>query len=340
MNKKTIYFLSVLLLIFQSYNYAQKVNYGGNPLETLDSLIKANKFGNVHSLVISKNGNLVFEKYYNGYTRDSLQKLYSVTKSITSLLFGVAAKQVKLPDPDTPIYKFFPEYRLIFDRSPIKKDIKLIHLFTMTAGFKWNEFGGYLPEVKAEKDWLYGILNLPLVNKPGKKFLYNTGLSLLLGAILRKIIKKPVDIFAKKNLFDKLGIKNYRWRKVPPRITDTGAGLMMRPVDLVKIGVLLLHKGGNIVDPGWLFLSTRKFIERGRHSDYCLQWWRYDSESDIAKIVSSNDIYFASGFGGQFLWIVPHLNLVVVLTAANFENPKVYHYVFKKFILGKFEKNN
>jgi len=208
----------------------------------------------------------------------------------------------------------------------------------MTAGFQWKEFGGYPPEIINSKDWTEKILSLPIISKPGKKFLYNTGLSFLLGRILQKITGQSIDTFAEKFLFSKLNIKKFKWRKTPSNKCDAGAGLLMRPIDLAKIGLLLLHKGKNIIDSKWLFLSTSKFIERGKRSDYCLQWWRYDSNSKIAKLTSVNDIYFASGFGGQFLWIVPHLNLTVVSTAFNFTNPKITHLIFKDFILKKFEK--
>ena len=144
MNRKINSLLILFLLASLQLSFSQASStVKQNNFRRLDSLIVSGKFGKINSLIIVKNDSLLFEKYYNGFTRDSLQNLYSVTKSVTSLLFGVAAKQFLLPDLETPIYKFFPEYRLIFDRTPAKKKIKLIHLFTMTAGLDWEEFKGY-----------------------------------------------------------------------------------------------------------------------------------------------------------------------------------------------------
>lgn len=310
--------------------------------QTLDSLYPAVEkgiYGSIDAVLIANSDSILYENYFNDFEKDELHKCYSVTKSITSILFGVASKNDQLPVLDTPIQEFFPEYSDIFIKEPEKQKINLYQMFTMTAGFEWNEFGGIPRKYSESSDFIRSILEIPLESEPGTKFIYNTAISVLLGEILKRITKRNFDEYLKSELFEKLNITNYKLAFVAEGIPNSGGGLEMKADDLIKIGMMMLNNGAGIIPKEWINISTAKHVERGSGSDYGFHWWKYDSNTPIGKAVKINDIYFASGHGGQFLWVIPHANLTVTVFSKNFSQPKLPHKLFQDFILPIIQKS-
>jgi CubicO group peptidase (beta-lactamase class C family) len=294
--------------------------------ELMDKIL-AEDLPNVHSVLLFKNGKLILEEYFYGYHRDKLHSIQSCTKSITSILVGIGVDQKIIPNLDTKVYELLSEHKGT-EWIDQKYEITIEHALTMTAGLNWDESS--YPRSDSRNDntamnrsanWIDYILNKKVVDTPGKKFNYTSGLTILLGEIIRGSSGLHADGFAEKHLFEPLGISDYKWYKNSVYGTiHTGGGLSLRPRDLVKIGCMVL-KGGKwngrqIVSINWINESTQAHINAEGH-DYGYQWWR-------GKTVKKNQIYeafWAAGAGGQYMFLLPELDLIAVFTSKHKDNP-------------------
>jgi len=310
-------------------------------LAKLVSQIRIGAFGKIHSLIIIYNGSLVLEKYFRGWTRHMRHPCFSATKSVTSALIGIAINQGQIDGVDENLLNFFPEYNDIANLDERKASITLEHVLTMSAGLTWDEiFTPYFdssgepnPENSAVKmylsdDRIKHVLDLPMRDDPGTRFVYSTGCTTLLSGILANTTGQSAEDFAEENLFSALGITDWEWLTGPNELSDTGAGLELHPVDMAMFGYLYLHdglfNGEQVVPADWVAESSAKHIAfkepiSGEDlSDYGYQWWRF-TDNSVEGSVEINDIFYASGYGGQFVFIIPHLNMVIASTAANSE---------------------
>ncbi len=284
--------------------------------------------GHVESVVVAKNGKLVIEEYFHGFTRDKPHTIQSITKSVTSLLFGIAMGRGMIKNLDTPAHIFFSDYSGTkwIDQQ---YDITLRHLLTMSAALDWNERAAYgtmandNTAMNRSPDWIGYVLDRDLAATPGEMSVYCSGLTILLGGILKNTTTKYVDEFADETLFAELGITDYTWGAHADGTRHTGGGLRVRPRDMAKIGQLVLDKGKwrgkGIVNESWIEESTGSHLplEEGRYkySDtYGYQWWRdtYNVNDKTIEVIGGH------GYGGQYLGVIPSLNMVVVLTAGEF----------------------
>ncbi len=297
--------------------------------------IENGKFGNIHSLVIIHNDRLVLEEYFQEWSRNKLHEIQSASKSVASALIGIAIEKGKIKGLQEKLLNFFPEYKSIAHLDERKKAITLEDVLTMSAGFKWDEVGtpyfdksGNLnPDNDAVKalqssDCIKHMLDLPMKNTPGSVFAYNSGGSLLLSGIIQNTTGESAEEFARKNLFEPLGIKEWKWRTISNNISDTCAGLKLRPVDMALFGYLYLKNGKifeqQIISKEWVEKSTAYYID-GFFNGYGYHWWRSTTlslEGDSFGF-KDNNIYFASGAFGQLIFILPDYNMVVVMTGKN-----------------------
>lgn len=311
--------------------------------------VEAGDYGNIHSLLIIHNDRLVLEKYFQGWTRHMLHPCFSATKSITSALIGIAIEQGYINGVDETILSYFPEYSDIHNLDSRKESITLKDVLTMTAGFTWDEMNTpYLltwripnPKNDAIKlglswDLIKSVLDLPMSNTPGTKLVYNSACTLLLSGIIKNKTGQSAEIFAEKNLFNPLGITHWKWDTGPKGITLTSGGLYLHPVNMATFGYLYLKNGvvngKQIVSEKWVKESTAQYMvfdNVNKYVDgffsYGYQWWRF-TDYFFDRLwqgtpPSVNDIYNANGLGGQFIAVIPHLNMVYVSTAWNPEKP-------------------
>ncbi len=281
-------------------------------LATADEFI-TNRLPDAFSLLVVKNGYLVFEKYYSWGSPDRYAVVHSVTKSFTSALIGIALNQGHLYSVDQKLMDFFPEYATD-ELDPRKKEISLEHLLTMSAGFRWREWGPDMRNWYSSSDWLKFAIQLPQENSPGDAFNYNTSTSHLLSAILARSTKTSTMDFAKQSLFEPLGIESSYWHQDPQGYYIGGFGLGLSARDLAKFGFLYLNhgfwNGQSIVPEYWVKESTRQWM----HSynmygpiGYGYQWW--------IKEVDGCFSYRAWGRRGQFIVVIPELDMVIVVTS-------------------------
>lgn len=266
-----------------------------------------------HSVIIYKNGNILYENYFNNFNPEKLNNLKSVTKSIVSLLIGIAIDKGYIVSESVKVSELLPE---LFEgvRDKRKFEITIRDLLTMSAGFQWNNLGGKRRSEwdKSENPSRYLIQNIPLVNNPGDKWNYNSGLSHLLSVIITRTSRMTTLEFARKYLFNPLGINDIKWSKARDGIYKGNSELWMKPKDLLKIGIMLMNKGvwenKVIVSDKWIEKSTRKYFDGFEQiGGYGYHW-------HTRKFGKYNS-YLAAGWGGQFLIIIPELKMVVVNTS-------------------------
>lgn len=313
--------------------------------------IRMGVFGRIHSLIIVRNDTLVLEAYFRGWTRHMRHPCFSTTKSVTSVLIGIAIEQGHIAGVDENLLGFFPEYDDIQNLDARKESITLEDVLTMSAGFTWDEmsaptfldFAGTTPNPEnswgallLSSDWIKHMLDLPMSDDPGTTFVYSTGGTTLLSGIIANTTGQSAEDFAEENLFTPLGITDWQWGTGPNGITDTGGGtggVHMHPVDMAMFGCLYLNNGllngEQIVPQAWVNESTAKHIvvkdpaTGADTSDYGYQWWRF-TDASVQDYVETNDLYYAAGLGGQMIFVIPHLDMVVASTAWDMRTSSFY----------------
>jgi CubicO group peptidase (beta-lactamase class C family) len=297
------------------------------------------KCQNVHSILIVKDGKLVFEEYFDGYAfdydsdayrgkftefdADTTHNLASVTKSFTSALVGIAIDQGLIEGVDERVFAFFPEYASLNDE---KKDaITLYHLLTMTSGLEWNEMALSYGDARNDLIQLFivsdpkeYILSKPVVSEPGVEWYYNGGGTNLLGEIIRKASGLRIDHFAQKHLFAPLGITDYEWDYINSDMVHASGNLRLRPRDMAKFGYLFLNRGvwrgERIISQEWVEESTKGHMPLSGTGEYGYQWWLKTYRLGSISV----DSFYATGWGGQKVIVFPSLDMVVVFTGGNY----------------------
>jgi len=287
------------------------------------------KIKDIHSVLIVKNGKLVLEDYFYGYARNKTHSMMSVSKSITSILIGISKDQKKIPSIDKYIYEFFTFYKDIrWDDQ--KNAIRLKHVLNMTAGLDWNywEYPDTDPRSTTQamirsNDWIKFTLEREVIDTPGKNFVYNNGLTMLLGEILKNATGMHADKFAEQYLFDPLGISEFSWQKLPNGTIITAWGLKLRPRDMAKIGYMMLKYGRwkdkQIVSSSWVKESTKAQVAGDilLGSGYGYQWWCGRTFINNRSV----ETFYAAGKGGQYIFVCPALDFVTVFTSKPEDHP-------------------
>ena len=287
-------------------------------LDELQSEILQNIYGEVHSLLIVRDGQLVFEKYYEGYDRDQLHPLYSVTKTFTSGLIGIGIDQGFIEDSDEYLVDFFPEYLDLINSDSLKREVRLNHMLTMTSGFG-NETG-----IWDSNDYVDFMLNLTSQFTPGEVWSYSGGTTMLLSKMLQNRTSMTAEEFGAINLFAPIGINQWTWNTTPSGITGTAGGLSLRPLDMAAFGQLCLQKGkwdsAEVISEAWIDESVQVRIDtKVKERSYGYHLYQYLDSHPISQLLQTNDLYFASGANEQKLYVIPHLDCVVAITSNHAE---------------------
>ncbi len=260
------------------------------------------------------------------YKNSELHTLQSVTKSITSILVGMALDANGSYAVNTQVMHLLNGYGEYF-QDERKQNITIEDLLTMRSGLLWNEETDHNDQandcylLESSENWIEYILGKPMDKVPGSSFVYNGGATVLLGKVLRTITGKRIDQWAEEQLFKPLGINDYYWKETPDGEIDTEGGLYLKAEDLAKIGQLLLNNGQwngtQIVSENWLTTSTSPVVKDvnpdwRKDMGYGYQWWIPEyTESGETKIYAGN------GYGGQYLMMVPEYSLIVVFNGWN-----------------------
>jgi CubicO group peptidase (beta-lactamase class C family) len=299
------------------------------PLREITEAIRSGAHGAIHSLLIIRNGVLVWEEYFGRGSQEEVHTLQSVTKSFTSAAIGIAIARNDITGVETPILDFFPDYPEPENLDERKRAIHLKDLLTMRSGTDYNENGPDSPHFQlnaTRTGWDKFYLDRPMVRDPGEHFLYDSGGVILLSAILQRRTGLHADQYLDTHLFETLGITETEWYRNDEMHPHTGGGLSLRSRDMAKFGLLYLRQGRwgdqQLVPEDWVEESFEEHVDL-RHlgrpdiTGYGYLWWIMRPDPDGA---GSTPIYAARGFMGQYVFIVPEHRMVVVSTGRNMDS--------------------
>ena len=313
------------------------------PLESLMDRLAETEGHEVHSLLIVRNGRLVFEEYFpgdkfnlaqytgeSGFDRDDSHNLCSATKSFTSALVGIAIDLGLISSVEEKVFNFFPEHADLMAGDPLKAGLTIEDLLTMRSGIAWDDETYPYDDPRNDLHQMFNtnhpiryILSKDILVTPGTVFQYSNCNTNLLGEIVRRTAKERLDEFSGEYLFSKIGVADFQWQMVTSNMVFASGDLRLRPRDMAKFGLLFLNGGSwngtQVISAEWVELSTREHVSFDAGSidmwedGYAYQWWLWDSIFGVRV-----QAYMAQGWGGQWIVVWPEMNMVIVSTGGNY----------------------
>ena len=312
-----------------------------NLLNNMMQEIVKGSYPNVHSILIIKDGKLVFEEYFYEHDRNKLHELRSATKSFVSALTGIAIEKKYIKSKNEPVLNFFPEYVIQQDVAA-KRKITIENLLTNQSGLDCDvsdsKSVGNETTMNNSDDWVKFTLDLPMVDSAGGKGRYCSGNPITLCSIIEKATQQPLADFAQQNLFGPLGIKNYVWNFKPDKSSvETFCQLYLNSRDMAKFGLMYLNNGNwngtQVVPTEWVEQSFAKHsVVQGL--DYGYLWWSKYFDVEGVRYYAKG----AQGNGGQKIYIWEEQNMVTVITGGNYNSQSPSDELLKKYILPAFNK--
>ena len=325
------------------WTIAAQADLGLDPAKLceLDPFIAQWTEANIHAVVVVRKGKLAMERYFRGaderwgsplgtvqYAADVKHDLRSISKSVTSLLVGIARGEGKFPALDSSAIDFFPRYASL--KTADNARITFADFLTMSSGLAWDESLPYSNPANSERrlidapDPLKYVFEQRLVARPGEIYNYNGGGTTVLGAAVAKATGQRLDDYARDRLFSPLDITDYDWVKLPFAADSPPAaasGLRLRARDAAKLGQLLLSDGTwqdkQVLPKGWAADSIKPRLNGDGLFFYGYQWWLGRSFHNGAELTWAAGV----GYGGQRLYVVPALDLVVMVNAGHYGGP-------------------
>ena len=319
----------------------EEAGFDRDSINALDDIIDNFEQRDYRALMVIKDNKIVLEYYYNSFWRNHIHDIRSAGKSITAILLGVAIQEGLVRDLNQDVYSFFSKDKYPSLHEDYKK-IKLIHLLNMTSGLDADSDDRSTPgnagQWIAKDDWLNYLLGIPLVDKPGSKWVYADINAVLIGAIIEETSGMSLRDFAQQQVFEPLHIKEFYWYTNAANQTGAAGNLYISALDFAKLGLLVANKGKwadtQLADPDYMNrLLTENSPAIGDYNPladgYGMLWYR-STRTFGDKEVS---YLWASGNGGNHLAILPEENMVVAMTAGAYGNwfPHTRAY----YILGK-----
>lgn len=314
-------------------------------LSEMENLISKDSLPNTHSVLISKNGTIIYENYFDGYTANLPHDMRSASKSISSAIVGIALDKSLFKNVEQSIFDFLPE-KYQAQKDSLKSQINIHSLLTMSSGLDAIDYGinanpkspAVEDNYQRTKDWTATILTTPMINNPNTKANYGSANPYLLGIALDSLVDEPLELFMDKHFFQKLEISNYVIQTDLSGNPYFGGGVYLTPRDMLKFGELYLNNGKwetkRILSKNWIKNSFRNYRDLENTADkngYGYLWWHNTYEVN-GKIIESIE---ARGAGGQYIFVIPALKTVIVITSGNYRNGKTQQpeLILKKYIL-------
>ena len=314
----------------------------GTLAERLDLGVRSGLLDGLHAVLVRRGGETLLARYLAGvdeawgaplgevaFDAETLHDLRSVTKSVTSLLYGIALERGQVPDPALPLLDAFPQYADLAS-DPRRAGWRIDHALNMTLGTEWNEDLPYSDprnsEIAMERsdDRYRFILDSPIVQEPGKGWSYNGGATALLGYLIERGTGLDLKSFAEETLFGPLGISRFEWAAGSDGVLSAASGLRMAAPDLARIGELMLAggiwSGETVVPAGWIARCFERQATTSFGLDYSHQW--YLSQQPLPGPEPRTTLMIsAMGNGGQRLFVLPDLHVTAVTFSGRYNRP-------------------
>ena len=301
-------------------------------LTEMEKFILNDSLPNTHSVLISKKGKIVYENYFDGYNENISHDMRSASKSISSAVVGIAKDKSLFNNVEQSIFDFLPK-KYQSHKDSLKTEIDIQSLLTMSSGIDAIDYGiNANPKSSATEqnyqrtpDWIEAILTAPMIHKPNTKANYGSANPALLGVAMDSVVSGPLELFIDKYLFQKLGISNYIIQTDLRDKPYFGGGMYLTPKDMLKFGELYLNKGKwndkQVLSKKWIKKSFTNYLNLENTADkngYGYLWWHHTYIINGKEVKSIE----ARGAGGQYIFIIPKLKVVTVITSGNYRNRK------------------
>ncbi len=308
-------------------------------MQLRDRLVETARAGlidGLHAVVVVHGGEVVLEHYGAGpdstwatslgtvqFGPDTRHDLRSVTKSVTGLLYGIAHDAGRVPGPEAPLLSQFPQYPDLA-RDPERARLTVEHALTMSLGLEWREDLPYDNPANGEiamelaPDRYRYVLERPIVDPPGTRWVYCGGATALLGGLIAAGTGQSLAEFGRTALFTPLGIDDVEWMSGDDGVASAASGLRLTPRDLARIGELVLAEGAwggrQLVPASWIHTMLQPRLQTDWGAGYGYQWY--------VETVAGHRLAAGLGNGGQRLLVLPDLDLVAAITAGNYDDPE------------------
>jgi len=323
--------------------------------QALEAAVQSGELKKIQSVLVVRDGKLVYERYFNGADAGTLMDVRSASKTVTSILVGIAIDRGMLPGVEAKILPFFPEKRPLANPDPRKEQITVEDFLTMSSLLEcddWNDQSrGNEEKMYIIEDWVKFTLDLPIkgfapwATRPkdspyGRSFSYCTAGVFVLGQVVAKAAKVPVDRFAAETLFGPLGIRGATWPYSPLDLAQTGGGLRLASADYAKLGQLFLDGGSwagkRVVSEAWVRESVKPHVRIDADTEYGYLWWL----RSFGPKEKPHTAWAMQGNGGNKIVVLPALRMVVVVTSNNYNTRGMHEQtdrIVNDFVLGALE---
>lgn len=311
----------------------QTVKFDPARLASMTAAVESGDFQKVTSILVARDGRLVYERYFDEGGREALRNTRSATKTITGMLVGLAIEDRAISSLKAPVLPFFPQYDALQYPDPRKADITVEDFLTMSSLLECDDSNSFSrgneERMYLIEDWVRFALDLPIKGFPGwtsppqksphgRSWSYCTAGTVVLGSVLSRATRMPVQDYAQARLFGPMGFGPVEWQHTPTGGAMTGGGLALRSRDLLKLGQLYLDggvwRGKRLVPADWAKASVTAQAQVDDQTDYGYLWW-------IKRLKTSGgeeQAWLMNGAGGNKVAVLPRLRTVVVVTTTNF----------------------
>ncbi|MFZ1383922.1 MAG: serine hydrolase [Propionicimonas sp.] len=279
----------------------------GIDLARLEAGVEALENSSLFSVLVVRNDSLVFEEYFNGSARSSSNNVHSASKSVLGAALAIAVERGDIPSLDTRVSDVLPEYFTGTESS--RSAITLRDLMTMSAGLSWTEDETEY-KIESSTDWVAAVLGQRMASTPGTSFTYSTGNTHVLSAIIQRATGMGTCEFVHQYLFSPMNVTAEHWGRDPQGVSSGGYNLYLTPRELAKFGLLMLHdgtwKGQQLVPAKYIQEAQRTVFDVDATTSYGELFW--------VRTIAGHKTFFAWGWGGQFVYVIPDEDLVLVIT--------------------------